>query len=157
MDRVAERSVSSAFACEETLTVVASRFQHFLTDTAELQETRRQRIRTLRDYERKLARFGAIGPEEEQERSLLEAEDIAQQLAAMQREVRRGSYHQAKVSDVVSHLHELIRLAGEARSENPKKLDVLAKTIQDIREEEPRRLWLEAYATGVGSPWNRSF
>ncbi|MDX1963862.1 MAG: DEAD/DEAH box helicase family protein, partial [Pirellulales bacterium] len=101
-----KRSVSTAVACERTLNAVASRFQQFLTDTTELQETRRQRVRTLRDYERRLERFGSIGAEEEEERSLLEAEDLAQQLASAQREIRRGSYQQAKVSDIVKHLDD---------------------------------------------------
>lgn len=132
-----KRSVSTVLACERTLSVVAERFQHFLTDTDELQEARRQRIRTMRDYERKLERFGSITVEEEQERGLLEAEDLAQQLAGMQREIRRGSYQQAKVSDVVAHLDELVSLAGAARRNDP-KLDLLAETISEIRRHEPR-------------------
>jgi ERCC4-related helicase len=131
-----KRSVSTVLAFQRTLAVVADRFQHFLSDTAELQEMRRQRIRTLRDYERKLERFGSMTPEEEQDRSMLEAEDMAQQLATMQREVRRGSYQQAKISDVVAHLDNLIALAGEARDHDP-KLDVLVQCVKDIRRDEP--------------------
>jgi hypothetical protein len=116
--------------------VVADRYKGFLTDTAELQETRRQRIRTLRDYERKLERFGSIAAEEEQERNVLEAEDLAQQLAAMQREVRRGSYVQTKVSDVVSHLDLLVDHAASARTKDP-KLDTLVDIIGQIRKSEP--------------------
>src|SRR5262245_41456758 len=44
-----KRSVSTANACKRTLTVVADRFQQFLTDTAEQQELRRQRVKTLRE------------------------------------------------------------------------------------------------------------
>ncbi len=132
-----KRSVSTVAAFENTLSVVADRFQHFLADRADLQESRRQRIRTLQDYERKLERFGSISLEEEQERSLLEAEDIAQQLAAMQREIRRGSYQQAKISDVVAHLDELIAMGAEARKQDP-KLHVLTETIRDIRRAEPK-------------------
>jgi superfamily II DNA or RNA helicase len=131
-----KRSVSTVNACRETLSVVADRFQHFLTDTAEKQELRRQRIRTLRDYERKLERFGTIGSDEEADRSLLEAEDLAQQLAAMQREARRGLREQAKVSDVVAHLDDLVALAQAAVNRDP-KLDRLVATIRDIREQEP--------------------
>ncbi|MEW6137142.1 MAG: helicase-related protein [Thermodesulfobacteriota bacterium] len=132
-----KRSVSTVLACEETLRVVADRFQTFVTETAESQEMRRQRIRSLREYERKLQRFGFITAEEEQERSNLEAEDIAQQLASMQRELRRGSYRQAKISDVVEHLDKLVSLAEEAREQDP-KLDVLVKTIEEIRLGEPK-------------------
>lgn len=132
-----KRSVSSVAACAQTLAVVGDRYQEYVSDTAELQELRRQRIRTLRDYERRIERFGAISLEEEQERSLLEAEDIAQQLAAMQREVRRGSYKQAKVSDVVTHLDDLQQLATAAQDEDP-KLEVAVETIREIRQTEPR-------------------
>lgn len=132
-----KRSVSTALACERTLTVVAERYQQFLTETGDSQEARRQRLRTLREYERKLERFGSISAEQEQERGLLEAEDLAQQLAAMQREIRRGSYQQAKVSDVVEHLDELVALAAEARQHDP-KLDTLVHEIREIRRQEPR-------------------
>jgi hypothetical protein len=54
-----KRSVSTAQACQQTLSVVADRFQHFLTDTADKQELRRQRVKILRDYERRLERFGS--------------------------------------------------------------------------------------------------
>ncbi len=132
-----KRSVSTVAACRRTLIVVADRFQHFLTETADLQEVRRQRVKSLRDYERKLERFGSISIEEEQERSFLEAEDLAQQLVSMQRELRRGSYQQAKVSDVVACLDELVDLAESAQTQDP-KLDLLAETIHSIREQEPR-------------------
>ncbi len=132
-----KRSVSTAAACEKTLRVVAERFQQFVTDTAELQEIRRQRIRTLGDYERKLERFGSMTAEQEEERSLLEAEDIAQQLAAMQREIRRGSYKQAKVANVVTHLDKLAQLAQLARENDP-KLERLVQEIHNIRKDEPK-------------------
>lgn len=131
-----KRSVSTVKACCQTLSVVADRFQQFLTDTAETQELRRQRIKTLRDYERRLERFGSIGFEEEADRSALEAEDLAQQLAAMQREIRKGSRTQAKVSDVVEHLDNLVELAQNALKHDP-KLDQLVATIRDIRQKEP--------------------
>ncbi|MEW4490900.1 helicase-related protein [Thalassoglobus sp. JC818] len=132
-----KRSVSTVVACQRTLSVVAERFQQFLNDTAELQEARRQRVRTIRDYERKIERFGSITAEEEQERSFLEAEDVAQQLAAMQRELRRGSYKQAKVSNVVEHLDNLIDIADTAKDQDPKLLELI-KTIRAIRKEEPK-------------------
>lgn len=132
-----KRSVSTVVACERTLSAVASRFQHFLADTAELQEARRQRVRTLREYERRLERFGSIGAEEEQERGLLEVEDLAQQLASAQREIRRGSYQQSKVSDIVAHLDELVGLTETARHHDP-KIKSLVETIAEIRRAEPR-------------------
>jgi hypothetical protein len=107
-----------------------------LTDTAEQQELRRQRIKTLKDYERRLERFGSIGFEEEVDRSILEAEDLAQQLASLQRETRKGSRDQAKTSDVVAKLDELVELAGNAVNHDP-KLDQLVATIQAVRKDEP--------------------
>ncbi len=132
-----KRSVSTVVACERTLTAVASRFQHFLTDTAELQETRRQRVSSLRDYERRLERFGSISADEEQEHDLLAAEDLAQQLAEAHREIRRGSYQQSKVADIVLHLDELVSLARAAQAHDP-KLDVIVQSVRDIRKAEPR-------------------
>jgi len=132
-----KRSVSTAEACWKTLQVVADRYQQYLTETSELQEVRRQRIRSLREYERKLQRFGTISPDEERERNLLEAEDIAQQLASMQRELRRGSYKQSKVSDVVTYLDELIDIAEKAKTEDP-KLDTLESIVSGIRDDEPK-------------------
>ena len=131
-----KRSVSTVEACRSTLGVVAERFQHLVTESAEAQEGRRQRLRTIRDYQRKMERFGTISAEEEQERSLLEAEDLAHQLASLQRETRRGSYQLSKVSNVVEHLDNLISLADQARNTDP-KLDEITAQIQGIRKEEP--------------------
>jgi hypothetical protein len=90
-----KRSVSTAKACAATLTAVARRFRGLMTETEESQESRRQRLRTLRDYHRKLERFGTLGVEEEQEYSRLETEDMAQMLAELEREARAGSRRSA--------------------------------------------------------------
>lgn len=132
-----KRSVSTVHACGRTLNAVASRFQHFLTDTVDQQEARRQRVKTLREYERRLERFGSLASDEELERSNLETEDLAQQLATIQREIRRGSYQQSKVSDIVLHLDNLVELAERAEHGDP-KLDALVNTIAEIRKAEPR-------------------
>jgi superfamily II DNA or RNA helicase len=132
-----KRSVSTVGALKSTLEVVAARFQQLLTGVAEAQESRRQRVRTLRDYQRKLDRFGVLAAEEEEERSLLEAEELAQQLAALQRETRSASGQQRKMSDVVERLDELVHLAEQARARDP-KIDHLQQVIREIRREEPR-------------------
>ena len=132
-----KRSVSSVYACGHTLEVVANRFQHFLTDTVELQEQRRQRISAMKEFQKKLVRFGTVTAEEEAAQTELEAEDIAQQLAGMQREVRRGSREQAKVSDIVAHLDDLVELSEQAITLDP-KIDALANAIQEIRKNEPK-------------------
>ena len=127
-----KRSVSSVAACKTTLTVVAERFQRLVTEGAEDQESRRQRLRTLRDYHRKLERFGTVSPAEEQEQFLLEAEELAQQLAGLQREVQAGSRSLARVSTVVQALDELVALADAAERQDP-KLQQLAMEVADIR------------------------
>ena len=131
-----KRSVSTVAALKSTLAVVAERFQHLLTDVAEVQESRRQRIRTLRDYQRKIDRFGVLSADEEQERSMLEAEDLAQQLVSLQRETRSASGQQKKMSDVVDRLDELIELADAALDRDP-KIEFLLTIIRAIRQKEP--------------------
>jgi superfamily II DNA or RNA helicase len=132
-----KRSVSSVAACKATLSVVSDRFEKVLAEKVESQESRRQRRRTLRDYLRKQERVGTVRTEEEEERILLEAEDLVQQLAEVQREIRRGTYQAAKVSDVVEHLESLIEMADTALAQDP-KLDQLVHEIGDIRRSEPK-------------------
>jgi superfamily II DNA or RNA helicase len=132
-----KRSVSTVEACEATLMAVASRFQQLVTGEAESQESRRQRLRTLREYHRKLERFGSVSAEEEHDQALLEAEELAQQLAALQREIRSGSRALERTTNIVSALDELTTLAGAAVRQDP-KLEQLAAEVADIRTHEPR-------------------
>ncbi|MEA5540353.1 helicase-related protein [Limnoraphis robusta Tam1] len=131
-----KRSVSSVEACKATLGVVADRFQHILTQSSENQESRRQRLKTLKDYQRKLERFGTVSVEEEEDIALLEAEEIAQQLAELQREIRSTSPTVSRISNLVESLDELVSLAEAALSQDP-KLDQLIREIQTIRTQEP--------------------
>lgn len=131
-----KRSVSTTAACQRTLEVVAQRFQRLVTERAETQDSRRQRLHTLRDYQRRLQRFGTISPEEEAEQHLLEAEDLAQRLADLQREVQSGSRQLQRITDVVAVLDNLVLLAEEAQKEDP-KLEQLVAEVQAIRSEEP--------------------
>jgi hypothetical protein len=131
-----KRSVSTVAACQSTLEVVAQRFQTLLSAGAEGQESRRQRLRTLREYQRKLERFGTATPEEEEENALLEAEDIAQRLADLHREVRRGSYRLKRTADVVTALDDLVALAEVAAPADP-KLAQITREIEAIRRQEP--------------------
>lgn len=132
-----KRSVSTVEACKSTLSVVADRFESMLTEKAESEESRRQRRRTLREYLRKQERFGTVSVEEEEERTQLEAEDLARQLVQLDREIRTGARQLAKVSSVVERLEELIGLAEEAVAYDP-KLDELARQVSAIRSREPR-------------------
>jgi superfamily II DNA or RNA helicase len=131
-----KRSVSTVAACQSTLAVVAERFQTLLTESAENQEGRRQRLRTLREYQHKLERFGTTTAEEEAERQRLEAEDLAQRLADLQREVRAGSRSLKRTADVIAALDDLVSLAEVAAHEDP-KLHQLVAEIAAIRREEP--------------------
>lgn len=131
-----KRSVSTVAACQNTLQAVAERFQRLLTEDAESQESSRQRLSTLREYQRRLERFGALSVDEEQERCLLEAEDLAQSLVRLQREVRSGSRQLKRTADVVVALDDLVSLAADALAQDP-KLQQLLGEIRSIRKEEP--------------------
>jgi hypothetical protein len=74
-----KRSVSTVAACRKTLQVVADRFSSLLSEAAESQESRRQRLKTLREYHRKLERFGVTSQQESEQQELLESEDLAQE------------------------------------------------------------------------------
>lgn len=131
-----KRSVSTVKACHTTLSAVAINLERFLKSASEQQEERRQRVRTLRDYQRKLDRFGAVTLEEEEEQCLLAAEDLGHQLASLQKDIRRGSYRESKVADILARLDELSDLAEGALHQDP-KLDALVDTIKSIRKAEP--------------------
>jgi superfamily II DNA or RNA helicase len=131
-----KRSVSTVEACRDTLAVVASRFHQSLTAGAEDQEARRERLRTLREYHRRLERFGTVGLEEERQQEILEAEDLGQQLAEIERQVRAGSRTLTRVSSVVEALDELGGLAEEALDHDPKP-EQLAEEIAAIRQTAP--------------------
>jgi ERCC4-related helicase len=132
-----KRSVSTVEACRRTLAVVQERFEHALREDAESQEMRRERMRTLRDYHRKLARYGTLSAEESETQEVLEAEDLAQQLADLERQVRAGSRGLAKVASVVEALNELLDLAAAALDEDPKIQRVL-ELVEEIRAGEPQ-------------------
>jgi len=132
-----KRSVSTVEACKTTLTVVAERFQQLLTEGSETQESRRQRLKTLREYYRKLERFGTVSFEEEQEQFTLETEELAQKLAELQREVRSESRSLILISSFVEALDHLIKLADAASDQDP-KLQQLVQEIQDIRTHQPQ-------------------
>ena len=146
-----KRSVSSVEACKSTLSVVADRFEGLLAEKVESEESRRQRRRTLREYLRKQERFGTVSKEEEDERTLLEAEDLAQQLAQLEREIRNQARHTAKVSSIVERLEELIELAGDALAQDP-KLDQLVREIDvDPPAGTARRTSLSILNTSIAS------
>jgi superfamily II DNA or RNA helicase len=131
-----KRSVSTVAACRKTLQVVADRFNHLLTESSESQESRRQRLKTLREYHRKLDRFGITSQQEAEQQEILEAEDLAQQLADLERQIRAGSRGLTKAASVVETLDELVTLADAAMNQDPKLQEVHA-LVQGIRREDP--------------------
>jgi len=144
-----KRSVSTVRACRNTLQVIADRHAELMQVGAEEQESRRQRLRTLRDYQRRLQRYGALPFEEEQDQAALEAEDMAaeifsqgaddlvEQLKTSQRVVRRGRDQLRRVEEIHQALGELVAMAEAALSEDP-KLAAIVEEVQAIRQEEPR-------------------
>lgn len=131
-----KRSVSTVAACRRTLQVVAGRFSSLLSEAAESQESRRQRLKTLREYHRKLERFGVSSQQEADQQELLESEDIAQQLAELERQIRSGSRGVSKTAGIVESLDELVRLADQALEQDPKLHEIL-ELIREIRKEKP--------------------
>lgn len=132
-----KRSVSTVAACRATLDAVASRFEGLLREGAENQDDRRQRLKTLREFRRKLERFGTATAEEEAEAHDLETEDIAQQLVDMERELRAGTRSIGRLASVVDALSELQSLAEQALPDDPKVAQLIAE-IRGIRSGEPR-------------------
>ena len=133
-----KRSVSTVAACRSTLSVVGDRLKERLAGTEEDQQTRQQRLRTLRDYYRRLERFGSTSAAEEQDRQLLEADDLAQRLADLEKEVRSGRAklaHERRTS-VVEALDRIAVLADRALTCDP-KLAALVAEVRNIRTSEP--------------------
>jgi len=144
-----KRSVSTATACRNTLETIANRLATLVEKGSEAQEERKQRLRTLRDYRRRLDRFGVLSFEEEQDQASLEAEDVAaeilesgaeeleQKLDLLERESRRERQKLGKVSKTHGALNALIDLAKAAIAEDPKLVSI-ERALADIRQREPK-------------------
>lgn len=143
-----KRSVSTAFACGTTLKKIADRFLELTEKGAIDQEDRKQRLKNLRDYRRRLERFGVISFDEEQDKAELEAEDIAteifqssyddiaEQSKQADREIRREKDRLSQMKETQERLASLVQLAEEAEPEDPKLLGIFS-IISDIRKSEP--------------------
>jgi ERCC4-related helicase len=148
-----KRSVSTVRACRSTLDVIASRYDELTSGARENEETRKQRLRTLSEYRRRIERYGTIPPDEEADQAALEAEDMAAHLhaqgaddleAAIQkllkdlRRVQRRERTHRKGNDAISRsLEGLLEICDAAEAEDP-KLVRLAEEIQKIRQVEPK-------------------
>jgi ERCC4-related helicase len=144
-----KRSVSTARACASTLEVVADRLGELADKGEEAQEARRQRLRTLRDLNRRRERFGVLSVEEERDQAELEAEDIAAELASegaheleaklglATREVRREGDRLKQIKSTGDTLRRLAELAAGAAEEDP-KLAAIERELVAIRAAEPK-------------------
>jgi hypothetical protein len=144
-----KRSVSTVAACRATLGVIRDRYLEMMNSRETEADSRRQRLRTLRDYQRRLERYGTLSFEEEQDRAALEAEDMAAELAAtgleevvgrideLRRASRREQERGRRVATTRDALDALVEMAGAAQSEDP-KLSVVMDELRAIREREPR-------------------
>lgn len=131
-----KRSVSTVFSCLETLKVIRDRFGNFIAETAENQTRRKERIKTLKEYNKKIEQFGTVSFEEEEDQQNLIAEDIAEQLASIEREVRRGTRKLEWSRNIKDGIDRLVSLGETALSCDP-KIKALVDEIKKIRHEEP--------------------
>ncbi|MCK4304877.1 MAG: DEAD/DEAH box helicase family protein [Candidatus Eisenbacteria sp.] len=132
----------------ETVKRILDRYCELTEKGEEQAESRKQRLRTLRDYRRRLERYGTLSWEEEQDHADLEAEemaaellssgtnDLAGQIDALQREQRRERGRLRRVDATRGALAELVGCAGEAAKEDPKREAVL-REVRSIRQAEP--------------------
>lgn len=130
-----KRSTSTVQALASTLEAVHTRFEALATTATEEAEGRRQRRRSLKALQRKLARFGTLTLDEETEQEVLEIEELAQQLHLLEQETRRGKRQASRAESITEALAQLRRLA--ATTTDP-KLNTVVAEIRRIREAEPR-------------------
>lgn len=76
-----------------------------------LLESRRQRLRSLRDMNRNLERFGTASVEQEAEQQTLEVEDLAQQLIALERAVSSEGRHLRRFSSMTTRAQTCLATA----------------------------------------------
>ncbi len=131
-----KRSVSTVAACRVTLQAVRDRFCAIQSQTAETQECRKQRLRTLRDLNRTLERFGTVSAEQEAEQQTIEVEDLAQQLLTLQRQVNTEARHIRRFANIADALDDLIGIAESAAPQDPKLAAAIAQ-VETIRAAEP--------------------
>ena len=133
-----KRSVSTALACRNTLIAVRDRYSGMVDEGGEELESRKQRLRSMRQLRTRLERYGALSSEEQQEYAQLEAEDMAAELL----EVAPGDLH--------SYIGELKRVADLTRRRLRKvetmrdALDALVEVAEDAMSEDPKLAALRA-------------
>lgn len=131
-----KRSVSTVAACRSTLGVVLKRYREAVEGAVEDQESRKERIRSLRDARRRLERFGVVSAAEESEVQELELDDVAQQLADLERQARSEGRKVSRDQSITAKLEALVSLADQAVNHDP-KLAALLGDLAEIRKAEP--------------------
>lgn len=132
-----KRSTSSVVALRNTLQAVSSRLSELATSHQEELEARSQRRKSLKAFQKKMARFGTLTLDEEQEKELLEREELAQQLVLFDRDTRKMEKTTAKVASSVDVLKDILAKAERAVAHDL-KVDQLMEEIRQIRKVEPR-------------------
>ncbi|MGH7282800.1 MAG: SNF2-related protein, partial [Polyangiaceae bacterium] len=136
-----KRSVSSVRSCQATLSVIAERYDEIVSRGREDEEARKQRLRSLADYRRRVERYGALSAEEEADQALLEAEDMAahlieaqpaglaetitELLAGLKRETRREKSKQKSQDGTLQALEALLEICVSALAEDPKVAQII--------------------------------
>ncbi|OQY27456.1 MAG: hypothetical protein B6243_13005 [Anaerolineaceae bacterium 4572_5.2] len=128
-----KRSTSTTQALAATLEAVHNRFETLATAAEEELDSRKQRRKSLKSLQRKLARFGTLTLDEEAEYEALEIEELAQQLRLLDTETRRGQRQVNRAESIADALAQLRDIA--ARSPDL-KLDTLIAQIRQIRAAE---------------------
>jgi len=143
-----KRSVSTAVACASTLDVVATRLDDVALGRAEPPEARAQRLRTLRDLNRRVARFGALSADEQRDQAQIEAEELAAALtdtdpaeqetilAGMTNALHRMRKEEKRAATTRDAMRLLVKMARDASAEDP-KLSTLVDALVAIRAAEP--------------------
>lgn len=142
-----KRAVSTVAACKNTLNHIADRYGELVRGGQESVDARRQRLTTLRDYRRRLEKYGALSWEEEQDQAVLEAEDIAAELFTpetidglirdAEADARRDKRQSARTAEIERELRSLVTLA-EAALGGDAKIDALVGEVRRIRAADPR-------------------
>jgi len=143
-----KRSVSTAAACRNTLQVVKVRYDELVKKGAAEAEDREQRMKSLREYRKRMERYGTLSYEAEQNQAMLEAEEMASDLIAnsldsvvgeiaeLTREQDRTRRQARRVAGTSDILDTLVDLAAAAALQDP-KLKAVLDEIVTIRSQEP--------------------
>jgi len=141
-----KRSVSTVAACRNTLEAIADRIQLAVAAGTEEQDARKQRLRSLKEYRKRLGQLGVLSAEEERDCAALEAEDVAAELVdaalageqetEVRLEARREGDKLKRLTELRDGLRALVGKAEASLSQDPKIQQIVAELVA-IRQTEP--------------------